>query len=507
MVNLCNSISPHINVIHLNINNLNTTTYSLLLADIKFWNLLHGTKILIYQEDSIIFKNNINDFIKWDYIGAPWPQHQNDTLTLVGNGGLSLRTKQCMIDVIHKQNINNISINSSTLINMKHGGLTICPEDVYFCKSMETYNIGKISDWNTASNFSTESILNLHSFGGHNFWLCDPEWKERIYKHNIIQFIIPSNVTDDFSEHRGGWATIKSNLYNQQLYNHSKYEFYDMLDLEFIFNKGHVITNKWCGIFHCTPITPSYLSFININKIFDNTNFLNSLSQCKGIITLSSYLSKYLKTKFKLLNINVKIYTLKHPVISNIPTFNYGHFINNKNKKLIQIGQQLRKVSSIYVLPTIENYSKLWLTGTKNYQKLIHFLNCEKETYHLTFDIHKVPMIYLKSYDEYDDLLTKNIVFIELFDASANNTIVECMIRNTPIVVNKIPGVVDYLGEHYPLYYHDLHEIPALLTEDNIAKTYQYLSNMNKVDLEINYFTKKLMTLLYKLFSKHFYYR
>ena len=124
--------------------------------------------------------------------------------------------------------------------------------------------------------------------------------------------------------------------------------------------------------------------------------------------------------------------------------------------------------------------------------------------YHLTFDINKVPMTYLKSYDEYDDLLTKNIVFIELFDASANNTIVECIIRNTPIMVNKIPGVVDYLGENYPLYYHHLNEIPALLTEKNILSAHQYLLRLDKHDLEINYFTKKVMTLLYNLFSKDF---
>jgi len=495
MLNLCNSISPHINVIRLNYDNLNISTYSLLLADIKFWDLLHGTKILIYQEDSILFKNNIHDFIKWDYIGAPWQKHQNDTLTLVGNGGLSLRTKQCMIDVIHKQNINTISVNSSTINCMKYGGLTICPEDVYFCKTMETYNIGKISDWNTASNFSTELILNLNSLGGHNFWACDSNWKDRIYKHNVIQFMIPSKIKDD-NEHRGGWKTIMNNLYHQKLFDKSNYLFYDMLDLEFIFDEGHIITKKWCGIFHCTPITPPYLNFININKIFNNKNFLKSLQHCKCIITLSPYLSNFLKTKLK-----IPIYTLKHPVITNnIPLFNYEHFINNKDKKIIQIGQQLRKVSSIYVLP-IQNYSKLWLTGTKDFKKLLHFLKCEKELYHLKFDINKVPMIYLKSYDEYDGLLTKNIVFIELFDAAANNTIVECIIRNTPIVVNKIPGVVDYLGENYPLYYHHLNEIPNLLTENNIAKAHQYLLNMNKDDLKINFFTKKLMTLLYKLFS------
>ena len=42
----------------------------------------------------------------------------------------------------------------------------------------------------------------------------------------------------------------------------------------------------------------------------------------------------------------------------------------------------------------------------------------------------------------YDCLLSENVVTIELFDASANNVIVECIARNTPIVVNRHPAVV-----------------------------------------------------------------
>jgi hypothetical protein len=108
MKNICNSISNNINVIQVPFNNLNQTTYSLLLASLQFWDLLHGNKILIYQEDSIIFKYNINDFLNWDYIGAPWFPTNNDTIKLVGNGGFSLRDKNVMIKTIRSMNIFNI---------------------------------------------------------------------------------------------------------------------------------------------------------------------------------------------------------------------------------------------------------------------------------------------------------------------------------------------------------------------------------------------------------------
>lgn len=198
MYNLCGSISPNINVIKLDHDNLNQSTYSILLASIEFWNNFKGNKILIYQEDSIIFKSNIMDFIEWDYIGAPWPKTQNDTLICVGNGGISLRTKSVMIDVIKTQDIKNIKINTTTQESIKKSNMTVCPEDVYFSKTIQEYNLGKVADWDTASYFSTEIILNNDSFAGHNFWISDPKWITRLY--NFLQYNIPEKVKESFNE-------------------------------------------------------------------------------------------------------------------------------------------------------------------------------------------------------------------------------------------------------------------------------------------------------------------
>ena len=278
-----------------------------------------------------------------------------------------------------------------------------------------------------------------------------------------------------------------------------------MLDIIFLFNKGHIIEQKWCGIFHCTPITPDYLDFINISNIFNNNNFIKSLKNCLGIITLSSYLSNYFTEYFKKINININVYTLKHPTITpNITFFNYVHFKYNNNKRIIQLGQQLRKLSSIYLLPEIPKYSKMWLTGTTQFNKMIKYLKYEIELFDIdksVINMHKIPMTYIQNFDEYDKLLTRNLVFMDLYDAAANNAIVECIVRNTPIIVNKIPPVVEYLGEDYPLYFNNLEEIPELLTDQNIFNAHQYLLNMNKEDLEIDFFNKKLITLLYNIFN------
>jgi hypothetical protein len=110
-------------------------------------------------------------------------------------------------------------------------------------------------------------------------------------------------------------------------------------------------------------------------------------------------------------------------------------------------------------------------------------------------------MHYTNTFQEYDELLSKNIVFIDLFDAAANNTILECIIRNTPIIVNKLPPIIDYLGEDYPLYFNELNEVPDLLINEKILAAHNYLTKINKDELSIDLFTKKIMEIGYSHFS------
>jgi hypothetical protein len=201
MQDMCKNISPNIKIIHTNYDNLMPSQYSKFLSSLDFWHLLSGRKILIYQEDSLVFRNNINDFLYYDYIGAPWPLHTNDNKSGVGNGGISLRTKDVMIKIIRSKNITDTVFNTSTIKYMENTNSTIPPEDVYFTKNMEDLNIGILADRVNASKFSIESINNEVSFAGHNFWFVDKKWMSRMYKFNICTF--RPNYDIQSLEHRG----------------------------------------------------------------------------------------------------------------------------------------------------------------------------------------------------------------------------------------------------------------------------------------------------------------
>jgi hypothetical protein len=191
MVNICSSISSQINIIKIQKNDMKSSEYSEMLTSIDFWNLLKGEKICIYQEDSCIFQHNINDFLSFDYIGAPFPKRTNDTPNSVGNGGFSIRSKSKMIEVINAKSVFDTKFNSSTLQYMKKINITFPPEDVYFSKNMQEMNIGQVSDWDTASLFSSESIFNKNSIGGHKFWISNKLWTSFFkgnFKYSLYEF-------------------------------------------------------------------------------------------------------------------------------------------------------------------------------------------------------------------------------------------------------------------------------------------------------------------------------
>jgi hypothetical protein len=181
MKQIIDKISPNIKIIKLEYNNIDIDIYNEILTSTYFWNLFIGSKILIWQDDSCIFGSNINDFIKWDYIGSPWLR--NDNQYGVGNGGLSLRTKSIMLEIINK-------IKPEDTITYFNYPLKNIPEDVYFTTNMIKFNIGKLAFKNEAYKFSNEQYILNEAFGGHNFFTYNKNWKELIYSKVINNYVV-----------------------------------------------------------------------------------------------------------------------------------------------------------------------------------------------------------------------------------------------------------------------------------------------------------------------------
>lgn len=92
----------------------------------------------------------------------------------------------------------------------------------------------------------------------------------------------------------------------------------------------------------------------------------------------------------------------------------------------------------------------------------------------------------------YDKLLTENLVMIRLVDASAVNSLLECLVRSTPILINRLPAVEEVLGKEYPFYYDNVYDIPSMLKLEKIKAAHDYLKALNKAKYTDTEFLKSI---------------
>lgn len=220
---ICQKISSNINIIKLNMDSMTPSQYNIFMTSLNLWNRLNGNKILFYQEDSIIFHKNIDDFIHYDYIGATFPKNRNDTPNLVGYGGFSLRTKSIMVKILNTISPTATTYNSSTLEYIHKNKLYFPPEDVYYSKNAQELGIGNIADYETANMFASKEMYNHNSLGAHQIWVYDIEWINKIknvfkygpYTSNndLIKYLLFSKLDETYDK-----TNINKNAFDVDLY-------------------------------------------------------------------------------------------------------------------------------------------------------------------------------------------------------------------------------------------------------------------------------------------------
>jgi polysaccharide pyruvyl transferase WcaK-like protein len=420
-----------------------------------------------------------------------------------------------------------------------------CKYQLIYNDIVRNYNIAKTEDnkWFNSqiiTYYFTRSLDNKYTYGLNEkiekgiknlkddiYWLInDSILNNNIYFYENVSEVLNYkcvrkgninmryiNQNDYKGLHRSGWQYVVENLDNYHSSNTDSLLCDLYLDRTFHwnyseYNKLGIIPYKknWIGFIHHT-IDVEYTTYNTIN-LFKNKLFLASLMYCKGLFVLSNNLKNEVEKIIYKNNINVKVYSLTHPTefVCNNYLFNMKKFNSNPEKKIIQIGAWMRVIEAINKLELGENKLKLQkyaLCGKKmenyyydedvsdEFEELSDMLTCsisrdkDNRKTKLKDDVKKI--VYLENND-YDNLLSENIVFINLIEASAVNTVIECIVRNTPIVVNKLPALVEVLGNKYPLFYDNLDDVKYLLTHKNIDCAYHYLKHLDKTKFKIDTF-------------------
>ena len=335
--------------------------------------------------------------------------------------------------------------------------------------------------------------------------------------------------------HRSGWQYTLDHLMSFHS-NTSPLIFDNYIDRTFhwahdVYKYTHLIpfVRPWCGFIHHT-FDETYSPY-NVPNLFRNETFISSLKHCHALFTLSQDLAvkiKVLLQQYGFKNVLVKSFT--HPTECSRLIFSMDKFIDNENRKVVQIGAWLRDNYAIYKLVPYSrkqvpqqriSMRKAVLRGKhmNNYFKPDHMemvmknisdnedddvvYKFDKSALDVTTNnkfalgvvrsVHEewnsVDIIDTLDNDDYDKMLAQNIVFLKLIDASAVNTVIECIVRCTPVLVNRHAAVEEMLGSEYPFYYDDLTEAGVKVNDTElIKKTNRYLITLNKKKFTMEYF-------------------
>jgi hypothetical protein len=194
----------NVQFIPLPINIVSTKEYNLVMKSPEFWRNIrtysrsgivselfnikklfevNNEKVLIFQSDSIMLRHGIEDFLKFDYIGAPWnlesnkwaaTMHHYGIVNTVGNGGFSLRSLDAMIKISDAYG--------------SDPNPSLMQEDIFFSHMTDKLKY-KIADEKSAYMFAREVAINCgcaiqasEHLALHAAWYyMPPELFERIF--------------------------------------------------------------------------------------------------------------------------------------------------------------------------------------------------------------------------------------------------------------------------------------------------------------------------------------
>lgn len=265
--------------------------------------------------------------------------------------------------------------------------------------------------------------------------------------------------------------------------------FDDYVERTFLYERPDLLTHShpWIGVFHHPPGIPDwYMPTRSLEYMSTLEHWKASLDYLKMAICLSPSTERWLKDYTA-----CPIVKLRHPTERPILTWSNRAFFESEEKLLLQVGSFLRNTIAIEQVVPRPGFRPLRLLQDLPWVANVD-KKCRNHFGHRSLNGIEIEMLTRHTDAEYDNLLSRSIVFLELINASACNTIIECIARSTPIVVNRLDAAVYYLGSEYPLFYDDIGEVTSLLSDERIIGAHEYLVQLEKSWLDGDVFARQL---------------
>jgi len=129
-----------------------------------FWkDYFNYERVLIFQRDSRILREGIEEFMIYDYIGAPCYNFVKDKT--IQNGGFSLRNPRTMEYICRMYGL-KLDLMDLMVVG-QYSSASFFAEDIFFCLRMIKYDVGLLAPIEISKKFSAECKFELETFGYH----------------------------------------------------------------------------------------------------------------------------------------------------------------------------------------------------------------------------------------------------------------------------------------------------------------------------------------------------
>lgn len=247
----------------------------------------------------------------------------------------------------------------------------------------------------------------------------------------------------------------------------------------------------WVGFVHNPPGIPEWHEYYSAPQVmFATSTWRESVPSCRGLLTLSQTMACWLRQRTGL-----PVVALLHPTEIPEVRFDWLRYTQNPQPKVIQVGWWLRRFRSVYELP-VSHLQRAVLTPVlperdADFRQAV-LRDTSRATRILAPEDSVLNLPYQTS-EGFDNLLAENLVFLHLYDSVCNNTVIECIVRETPVLVNPLPSVVEYLGPEYPLYFDTLAEAGKKAEDSTLIRAaHEYLRALPKHPFTAEHFRRSL---------------
>jgi hypothetical protein len=231
-----------------------------------------------------------------------------------------------------------------------------------------------------------------------------------------------------------------------------------------------------------------------------NRNLFRKMYQSKlhqkttYLCTLSNYHKQYICHHYPFFK--NKLISTYHPIEIKTPLhlmFDMDRFLDRRN--IVHIGWWLRNFKSFVDFQVHESFKKMIIVKNDFQESWTAFSQ--------NLRLNDIDVYEELDEERYENIMRSSCIFVDLEDCVANNTVLECIKFNTPIITRRNPNLEEYLGYDYPLFFDTEEDLMVLLDENvlltQIEKAYIYLRDMDKSHVSLECFNKKLMYDLKKL--------